>query len=228
MLPYLEALKPNRVKIPSKVQKKILCIIEGNLELKYIVKIFQLFGYKKGCYPLTNELIKVAWGDKFPASINIVNEITCTFSGGSSVKGRRVPFPAIDAFELYSRDLTVFDSVIVLFDGDKDKDKEVEEYFINKFSIVNIKNALLVSTPCFESTLIDFCTCGACREVIESIEDGKYLCDKYKKNFSKLKCFEGVKHLIVNLDKKNIDTLKNTTSSLNFINTIIQTFIGKL
>ena len=53
-------------------------------------------------------------------------------------------------------------------------------------------------------------------------------CDKYKKNFSKLACFEGTKHFIINLDNKVIDTLKNTTSKLNSVNNIIQNFMSNL
>lgn len=221
MIDVLKQFQPN-VAEESLIQKKILCIIEGDLEFRYIVKIFNLFGYTKSCYPLSTELIKVAWGDTFPRHINIVNE-KCKFQGGS-LKGRKVPFPAIDAFELYSRDLAIFDSVIVFFDGDKDKDNEVEEYFTEQFKDLEISNSLLVSIPCFESSLIDFCTCGKCREGIDDIKDGKYPCDKYKNNFSKLECFEGVKNLIVNLNQENINNLKFL--KLISVNQIIQNYMS--
>lgn len=225
MIDVLKQLQPN-VAEETLIQKKILCIIEGDLEFRYISKIFNLFGYKKGCYPLSAELVKVAWGDRLPKNINIVNE-KCEFQGGS-LKGRKVPFPAIDAFELYSRDLAIFDSVIVFFDGDKDKNNEVEEYFKEEFKDLGIDNSLLVSMPCFESTLIDFCICGKCREGINNIADGRYPCDKYKKNFSKLECFKGIKHLIVNLDNEKLDALATINSKLNPINNIIQNYMAKL
>ena len=222
MIDVLKQLQPHVPK-ESSVQKKILCIIEGDLELRYIAKIFNLFGYTKGCYLLSNELIKIAWGDTLPRNINIVNE-KCKFQGGS-LKGRRVPFPAVDAFELYNRDLSIFDSVIVLFDGDKDKDNEVEEYFKEAFKNLKLENALLVSVPCFESTLIDFCSCGKCRDEINDIKEGKYPCDKYKNNFSKLECFEGVKNLIVNLNQNKIENLNS--SKLIEVNQIIQNYMSK-
>jgi len=83
----------------------------------------------------------------------------------------------------------------------------------------------LVSIPCFESTLIDFCICGKCREEINSIAEGRYPCDKYKQNFSKLKCFIGIKHLIVNLNNKNINDLNHINSKLNDVTKIIQNFM---
>ena len=223
MLPFLKELQP-KTEEDSAIKKKILCIIEGDLEFRYIVKIFKLFGYKKGCYLLSNELITVAWGDKFPKHQNIVNE-KCIFQGGSSKKGRRVPFPAIDAFELYGRDLNIFDSVVVFFDGDKDKNNEVENYFKEQFKNLEIKNSLLVSMPCFESTLIDFCHCGKCKEMMNSIENEKYPCGKYKNNFSKLFCFEGSKNLITNLNKENLLELRG--SKLIEINQLIDNFMGQ-
>lgn len=224
MLPFLEKLQPNNIE-ENTIRKKILCIIEGDLELRYIVKIFKIFGYEKGCYPLTEECIKVAWGDKFPPHINIVNSTNCTFLGGSSIKGRKVPFPAIDAFEQYEDDLTIFDSIIIFFDGDKDKENEVENYFKEAFKDLALKNSLLVSNPCFESSLIDFCSCNKCREDINNREEGKYPCDKYKNNFSQLNCFSGSKHLISNLNKNNLQTLKTNNSKLNATNQLIQEFM---
>ena len=223
MVEFLEKLKP-KVENGNSLNKKILCIIEGNIELRYIVKVFKLFGYEKDCHTLSSELIKVAWGKNLPIHKNIVNE-NCKFQGGS-LKDRKVPFPAIDAFELYSKDLSIFDSVIVFFDGDKDIENKVEKYFNEELKKFEIKHCLLVSIPCFESTLIDFCVCGKCRAKINSIEEEKYPCDKYKNNFSKLGCFSGVKHLIANLE---IDSIKSLESSnLTSANELIENFMAKL
>ena len=221
MIDVLKQLQP-KVAEESAIQKKILCIIEGDLEFRYLAKIFKLFGYTEDCYSLSNEFVKIAWGDRLPKNMNIVNE-QCQFQGGS-LKGRAVPFPAIDAFELYSRDLGIFDSVIVFFDGDKDTNNEVEEYFKEVFENLVIDNVLLVSIPCFESTLMDFCICGKCREKINTMADGRYSCDKYKNNFSKLECFEGIKHLIVHLNHDRIENLKS--SKLILVNNIIQNYMS--
>ncbi|CAA6799227.1 MAG: Unknown protein [uncultured Sulfurovum sp.] len=226
MLTQLNDLKPNRPKATSKAKKRILCILEGSLELEYVVKVFKLFGYGEDCFELTEEYIRVAWGKKLAKHQNIVKQTKkgCTFEGGSH-KGSKVPFPAISAFELYNRDIEFFDSVIIFFDADKDIDNEVENYFKEKLESLEIENTLLVSLPCFESTLIDFCTCGNCREEVEKLDNTQYPCDKYKNNFSSLTCFTGSKHLIVNLKQESITNLK--TSKLVQVNKIIQNYMSK-
>jgi len=222
MLSSLKNRIPHRPKPKKGIKKRILCIIEGDLELRYIVKIFKIFGYQNSCYQLTKELIRVAWGDRFLPFQNIV-DFKCKFQGGS-LKGKRVPIPARDAFEMYRNKMSCFDSIIVIFDRDKDKNNEIENYFIEKFQDLEIDNALLVSIPCFESTLIDFCSCRACREMIEDIDNEKYPCDKYKKNFSMLNCFNGTKNLIISLNIGTINNLKE--SKLLHVNQIINNFMN--
>lgn len=229
MLAQLNDLKPNRPKEVSSTKKRVLCIIEGNLELQYIVKIFQLLGSKKDCFELSETFIRVAWGKKFAKNKNIVSKTKkgCTFEGGSH-KNSKVPFPAISAFELYGRDIGFFDSVIVFFDSDKDVNKEVQNYFEKKFLNLEIENALLVSIPCFESTLIDFCFCGNCRELIENVADTKEACSKYKDGLIDLKCFENLKTgkgIVSNLKINNIESLKN--SNLIQVNQIVQKYMSK-
>ena len=227
MFANLESLKPNRPEVDTISQKRILCIIEGEFELKYIVKIFQLYGYAHDCLKLTEDLIKVAWCDKLPKHINIVHKVkgTCKFDGGGTCKGSAVPTPAIKAFEMYNQDLSIFDKIFVFFDNDLDKEKEVENYFTEKFSSLEIDSCLLVSTPCFESSLIDFCSCGSCREQINNTVDEKSPCDKYKNNFSKLACFSGSKHLVSNLTNKDILDLQSKMSELNCVNNSIENFM---
>jgi len=224
----LNSLKPNRPKEKSStLKKKILCILEGEFELKYIVKIFKLYGYEADCLTLSEDLIKVAWCDKVAKNINIVYKkgSLCKFDGGGTCKGSPVPTPAIKAFEMYAKDLSIFDSILVFFDGDEDKDNEVENYFIDTFKALELTNFLFVSLPCFESTLIDFCTCEKCRINIENIAEEKYPCDKYKNNFSKLECFNGAKNLVSKISIHQIDTLKEKTSKLNDVNDIVEKFM---
>jgi len=128
---------------------------------------------------------------------------------------------------MYNQDLSIFNSIFVFFDSDKDNEKEVENYFTEKFSSLEIHNCLLISTPCFESSLIDFCSCGNCREQINNILDEKTPCEKYKKNFSKLACFSGSKHLVSNLTNKDILGLRSKTSELNCVNDCIENFMLK-
>ena len=229
MLDKLNDLKPNRPKERSQTQKRVLCIIEGTLELEYIVKVFQLFGYNNGCYELSETFIRVAWGKKLPKNINVVRKTNkgCTFEGGSH-KGSKVPFPAISAFELYNRDIEFFDSVIVFFDEDKDRDNEVENYFIEKFLSLEITNMLLVSTPCFESSLIDFCSCGVCRVEMNKLLQEKENCSEYKDGLVLLECFKDLKTgkgIVANLNQEKIDNLN--TSKLIDVNKIIQNYMSK-
>ncbi|WP_294964261.1 hypothetical protein [Sulfurimonas sp.] len=234
MLAHLENLKPNRPKVETSAQKKILCIIEGDLEFRYISKIFKLCGYDKGCYELSEEFIKIAWGKNIPTQ-NIVDK-NCLFKGGS-LKGSKVPFPAIGAFEIFERDLSIFDSVIVFFDGDKDIDDEVRNYFIKKFSSLEINNCLLVSSPCFESTLIDFCYCGSCRKIINYIpnksiypcvkykgesKNKKFKGERYKGEFRRLPCF-APPNSFIDSELKMHNLLE--ASELNYVNNIIEKFM---
>lgn len=229
MLSQLNALKPNRPKEADGVRKRVLCILEGALELEYIVKIFKIFGYESDCFELTETFIRVAWGTKLPKHKNIVTQTKrgCKFEGGSH-KGSKVPFPAISAFELYNRDIEFFDSVIVFFDADKDIDDEVENYFKEKFISLKIENVLLVSKPCFESTLIDFCSCGNCREKINTLAQTEVNCCEYKDGLSFLECFKNLrtgKGIVSNLERVNIDNLDS--SCLTQVNQLIQNYMGK-
>ncbi len=235
MVNYLEKLITSDASKKPVVPQKILCIIEGELELKYIVKIFQLFGYTKDCYDLTEQFIKVSWGNYLPLNVNIVDK-KCKFQGGSLINNK-TPKPAIQAFELFKDSLNIFDSIIVLFDGDEDKNNEVEEYFIEQFKKLRIKNYLLVSKPCFESTLIDFCSCNSCRKDIENMENARCPCDKYKNKFSSLKCFAEftndkykdkrvkAKGLVTYLDMSNVKSLEIKDSKLNRVNLFISEFM---
>ena len=229
MLDKLNNLKPNRPKERNQTQKRVLCIIEGTLELDYIVKVFQLFGYSYDCYELSETYIRVAWGKKLSKNINIVRKTKkgCTFEGGSH-KESKVPFPAISAFELYNKDIEFFDSVIVLFDGDKDKNNEVENYFSKQFTSLENTSMLLVSTPCFESTLIDFCSCGVCRVKMNKLLKEKENCSEYKDGLSFLECFKNFrtgKGIVTNLEQKSLDTLND--SKLIKVNQIIQNYMCK-
>ncbi len=228
-LDFLEKLSNKENKNSLSENKKILCIIEGNLELRYIIKIFKILGFQEDCLELTKNLVKVGWGKKFPPNINLVDEF-CKFKGGSSIKGSPVPKPAMEAFEMYKSDdntFSPFSGVIVMFDGDKDKNKEVENYFRVELSKCSIDNCLLVSTPCFESTLIDYCKCGHCRNQINSIPATMPPCKKFKDNFSNLNCFSSYsnsvitnervkgKGLIANLDYTDINRISSPLSCIH-------------
>lgn len=244
MIKYLEDLIPNRaVKTKKTSLNKILCIVEGKEELKYIVRVFELSNYINksiwsNCQDITTNYIKVTWGETLPPNINLVIDDKCTFPGGGSVKGVPVPKPAMKSFELYRDSLELFSAVIVMFDKDKDKDDEVLTYFNDNLKKISNKYCLIVSAPCFESKLIDFCKCGNCQNEVQSFQDGKYPCDKYKDNFSSLSCFKDFSNtsctnekvstngLIKYLDADNLKHIDDQQSDLACITSIINSFLS--
>ena len=121
----------------------------------------------------------------------------------------------------------------MLFDGDIDFNNSVENYFKIELSKFQIINYLLVSTPCFENTLIDFCKCQNCKtqiqSIISSINNPKLSkCDKHKTNFSSLKCFinfngRQVKadSLVDTFNQSDLNCLTTNQSLLTPVNSII-------
>ncbi|MEA2018963.1 MAG: hypothetical protein U9N59_11000 [Campylobacterota bacterium] len=209
MVEFLNQFKPELSKVISHSNKKILCILEGKEELKYIYNTFKLYDYSNGCDTLAKELIKVSWGRD--------NQIVknCNFNGGGCYKGIPVPVPAIESYEFEKDNFWLYDNIIVMFDSDKDDESKVEKYFNTQ---IEDKLFILASEPCFESTLIDYCKCGNCRDDIEKLNEEKYPCDKYKNNFSSLHCFDGVGHLLVHLE----DYTLQSVSKLKTINNIVK------
>ncbi len=134
MSSFLSQFKPELKQKMNIKNKKILCIVEGKEELKYIYNLFKLNGAKEQCDELSKNKIKVSWG----RDVIVVNK--CNFKGGGCYKDIPVPVPAQESLEFEKDNLWLYDSIIVMFDGDKD-------------------------------------------------------------NFSSLTCFNGVGHLIANLDK---------------------------
>jgi hypothetical protein len=190
MIDILNQFRPQTHK-----NNNILCIIEGQTELKYLLYVFRKY-LEVRCNEFVNDFVIVRWGKKIP-----VIKGYCKFQGGSQ-ENSKAPLPALEAFEFERDNLENYFAIIIMFDGDIDK--EVETILLEKLSSIDVKNVLLVSHPCFESTLIDYCQCGQCRNKIDSFPNTKYPCDKYKNNFSKLNCFNGVDDLIVNI--KNYST----------------------
>jgi hypothetical protein len=187
MINILNQFKPKTPKI-----NKVLCIIEGQTELQYLLQVFRKY-IEIRCDEFIDEFVVVRWGKLIPTIKGY-----CKFQGGAQ-KDIKMPFPALEAFEFEREYLENYFAIIVMFDGDKDKNREVEKIFLEKLKSIKVKNILLVSNPCFESSLIDYCKCGECRDKINSFEETKYPCDKYKNNFSKLNCFKGVNNLIENI-----------------------------
>ena len=230
----LDSLLPNRPKLDIPQKKKILCIIEGDTEFRYITKLFKLSGYvnssnNKDCFNLSENHIKIAWGKNFTPNINIVKETKkgCTFEGGNSGK-ETLPFQSVSAFEMFKDDLSIFDSILVVFDGDKDTNNEVAKYFEVELPKIDIDNLLIISDPCFESTLIDYCTCDECKDKMAEIANSNPPCKKYKENIKNLPCFqksETANGFIANLTQENFTTLKDKESTLNVMNNLISNYM---
>jgi len=213
MVEVIEFAKPElKNDVEFRLPRKLLCILEGQLELKYIHKLFKICGYTKGCDNLGNDCIKLNWGKEQKIE-------KCNFSGGSNIKGYPTPQPALESLNKEKDNFWLYEYVIVIFDSDKDINNKVENFILEK---KNDKIILLVSNPCFEATLIDYCYCGKAKININKIPDTEPPCYKYKKNFSSLGCFNGVNHLIQNLE---LFTSKNI--KLNSIQYYINLFFDK-
>ena len=140
--------------------------------------LFKLNGAKEQCDELSKNKIKVSWG----RDIIVVNK--CNFKGGGCYKDIPVPVPAQESLEFEKDNLWLYDSIIVMFDGDKDNNNKVNNYFLKKQeSLGNL--ILLVSQPCFESTLIDYCLCGKCRTDVNSMDETAFIGGKYVSQFEK-------------------------------------------
>ena len=210
----LNSLKPNT---DSAKIDKLLCILEGNLELKIIFQIYNLLGLSESCNELVSKKIKVIWGkDKQVVS-------NCKFNGGHQ-RGSPSPLPAKEAFKLYKNKINSFNGVLTIFDGDVDTNSEIETFFKEEYRGINVKKYLLVSQPCFEKTLIDFCSCGQCLSIAVNLpENPVSKCQKYKTNFPKLPCFKSFTNsnykkrevnadkLVEKLDMNNLSALSNSS-----------------
>ena len=213
MVEIINFAKPELNKdIKSKLSKKILCIIEGKLELKYIHKIFQICGYTKKCDDLDRDYIKLSWGKEQKIK-------KCNFQGGD-IKNFPTPKPAIESLNQEKDNFWLYEYIIILFDSDRDMNHIVENHILNE---KNEKIILLTSNPCFEATLIDYCKTAKKNIETKNInKNGKSSCEEYKKNFSKLGCSQGVSYLIHNL---KLFTTQNI--QLNTIRYHINLFFNK-
>jgi hypothetical protein len=133
---------------------KVLCILEGKLELNIIFRIFNLLGLSECCDKLALEKIKVVWGKEN----KIVSK--CNFSGGHQ-KGALTPLPAKEAYNLYKSKVGSYKGILTIFDGDVDFNSDIETFFVNEYKGINTKKHLLVSQPCFEKHLLIFVLVGS-------------------------------------------------------------------
>lgn len=198
------------------LDKKALCIVEGQAELKYVYHLYVSFGFDGRCDSFVNNKVKVSWGKEKQEVAGY-----CNFQGGSQ-KDSKVPRPAQEAYEFEKQNLDLYSHIIIFFDGDRDTNQEVENYFEDELSQISKDSFLLASKPCFESSLVDYCKCGNCRVQAERLEEERYPCDKYKNNFSRLECFEGVDNLIVNLSADDMNYLAQNSSKLLSLSEMIK------
>lgn len=208
---------------------KILCILEGKLELNIIFRIFNLLGFSNCCDDLASKKIKVAWGKENQIVSN------CNFNGGHQT-GALTPLPAKEAYNVYKNKVNSYKGILTIFDSDVDINSNIENFFINEYQTINIEKYLLVSNPCFEKTLIDFCSCGQCLTIALALpENPTSKCQKYKTNFPQLPCFKSFTNTNYKKRQVNPDILVekldiNNLSGLSEISKIteLKDFIIKL
>lgn len=126
---------------------KVLCIIEGQSELLFIKKIYELDkAVKIDCLPFLTTVIEMSWGK---APINWHDKANCKFRGGN-IQGALTPQPVLES--LYKENIDYYKAVLVMFDADVDHEKQVyqaaNQKLKNKFGYV------LYAEPCFEKEVL--------------------------------------------------------------------------
>jgi len=182
--------------IKTKKRDKILCIIEGKLELNLLSRFLCLLSndesidlknrislkqrQKECCNSMIKKYFVVHWGDKYLSK-------NCDDFGnkvGGHNNGLLAPKPAIRSFKQELSNIkNYYKYVIIIFDSDMDFDNEVEKFF--KEELDKITNAyLIVSKPCFEKVIME-CFCDKKNEWKLFTK-----CEEFKKKFSNISCFK--------------------------------------
>jgi len=169
---------------------KIFCILEGQDELSFVKKVYELNYQEINCQEFISNKIELSWGKK---AISWNNLEECKFQGGH-MTGCPVPYPVLES--LHNSDIEDYKAILIMFDKDRDTTNEVENQ--SKDILESFNNYIFISNPCFEKVAIDFIKTEEIKQYIkdnykiqyfynDSGEVVKYSkCDWYKNNLAKL------------------------------------------
>lgn len=140
---FKDKLEPPKIKPIDKV----LCIIEGQSELLFIKKVYELEkSLKIDCLPFLTTVIEMSWGK---APIHWHDKANCKFQGGN-VQGALTPQPVLES--LYNENIDYYKAVLVMFDADADQENQVYQAATQK---LKSKSAyILYANPCFEKEML--------------------------------------------------------------------------
>lgn len=198
---------------------KILCIIEGQTELSFLKKVYELYNEDISCKDFFLNIVKVSWGK----SELVLKNAKCNFQGGN-LKGCPTPMPVIESLE--KEDLEIYSSIIVCFDKDRDSKNIVENYARN--SLKNLNHKFLLSSPCFENTVLHLCNNTHTHPYVLTnymiIDDS--LCQWYKDKFNRIpkdkkfsRC-QKAQAVIEIIDKNDLLSVSNSDFK-DFINFLV-------
>ena len=182
---------------------KMLCILEGQDELNFVKKVYELYNQEINCQKFIDNKIELSWGKE---SIVWRNIEKCKFQGGNII-GCPVPYPVLES--LYNNDnLENYKAVLIMFDKDCDRNNKVENS--SKEILKNLNNYIFTSNPCFEKVTIDFISTNEIRSYIDNnyqiIDYSK--CRWYKNHFA-------------NLPKSNLPQHKRIFRRVNSLESLI-------
>lgn len=140
---FKDKLEPPKIKPIDKV----LCIIEGQSELLFIKKVYELEkSLKIDCLPFLTTVIEMSWGK---APIHWHDKANCKFQGGN-VQGALTPQPVLES--LYNENIDYYKAVLVMFDADADQENQVYQAAMQKLK--SKSTYILYATPCFEKEML--------------------------------------------------------------------------
>ena len=178
---YKEFFQDKYEPLKKKPIDKVLCIIEGQSELLFIKKVYELNkAFEVDCLPFITEIIELSWGK---APIHWHDRARCKFQGGN-IKGALTPQPVLES--LYNENIDYYKAVLVMFDADEDQGSQVFQAATQK---LKNKNAyVLYADPCLEVEMLSLTFNQKSQAYVEQnyqvIKNSK--CSWYKQNWQRI------------------------------------------
>lgn len=131
---------------PTRLEK-VLCIIEGQSELLFVRKIYELCKQMDiECSSFLTDIIQLSWG-KSP--ISWTDKARCKFQGGN-IPGSLTPQPVLES--LHKENIGYYKAVLVMFDADVDEQGEVHKKATALLASVDA--LIFLAEPCFEKEVL--------------------------------------------------------------------------
>lgn len=179
------------------ISNKVLCIFEGNAELAFVKKTYDLvknIAIEFDCF--LDDVIHLSWG-KMPVVWN--NKQQGDFQGGR-IGETPVPYPVLES--LHNSNIELYAATLIMFDADLDVGDDV----LNKAQLFTQEHNCLIfrSEPCLEAEALDLVKNDETATYVAANHEeiGSSKCRWYKKSWGripkqeKFKNIQSVKSLI--------------------------------